>query len=488
MNELSPATQKPTKVRYGVLGFACALSMITYLDRVCFGSAMPHLVDALGLKNVSDLKWAVTAFAFSYAVFEVPSGWLGDVYGPRRTLIRIVLWWSVFTSLTGFVYQSGFLFLSGLALLVVVRFLFGMGEAGAYPNLTRSLHNWFPMTERGSAQGAVWMAGRLMGGLTPLIWMALVDKKVLGEGENAWRGAFWIFGVLGVLWCVAFAWWFRDRPDQKPEVNEAEKKLIFAGRGLEQAHANVPWLKLLTSGNLWMLCGMYFCAAFAWYFNITYLPSFLEEQYGVPKDDWIGAVYKGGPLWMGAITCLVGGYLSDRFIRATGNRKWGRRLFGLIGHGLCGLCFLMCLIAPSVFWFFLAISMAAFWNDLTMGAAWATCQDVGRRYAAIVAGCMNTIGNLGGAAAGWLTGTILEYTLARHAASLGLEVGDLDKAQKAAGNLPGYHINFAIFAAACGVAVMLWFWIDATRPVAPEEETQPHPQPEAAGTGVTSAS
>src|SRR5262245_49074750 len=104
------AVAQPTRVRYGVLGFCCVLSMITYLDRVCFGSAAKDLVDALGLDSVADLKLAITAFAFAYAVFEVPSGWLGDVFGPRKALIRIVLWWSLFTALTGMVYYEGLQF------------------------------------------------------------------------------------------------------------------------------------------------------------------------------------------------------------------------------------------------------------------------------------------------------------------------------------------------------------------------------------------
>jgi nitrate/nitrite transporter NarK len=232
---------------------------------------------------------------------------------------------------------------------------------------------------------------------------------------------------------------------------------------------------LLGSVNLWCLCLMYFCGAYAWYFNITYLPSFLENQYGVEKDSIVGAIYKGGPLWMGAISCLVGGYLSDRFIRITGNRKWGRRLFGVLGYSLCGLCFLGCLVARTQFTFFLAISLAAFWNDLTMGASWATCQDIGRRYAAIVAGCMNTVGNLGGAVAGWLTGEFLNLTLEAHAARLGVPVEQLDRAAKFAGMRPGYDIGFVTFAAVCGIAVLLWLRIDATKPVAPEA-VDPAPQ------------
>jgi MFS family permease len=462
-----PRLEEPTRVRYGVLGFACALSMITYLDRVCFGAAAPDIKDALGLDSVADLNWAFTAFAFAYAVCEVPSGWLGDVFGPRRVLLRIVLWWSTFTALTGLVgLQVGQVVLGGVGLLVLVRFLFGMGEAGAYPNITRALHNWFPFQERGSAQGTVWMSGRLMGGLTPLVWLLLVI-----QWGYSWRTAFWVFGVIGLFWCVWFALWFRNRPEEKAEVNAAELQLIRAGRvDLGAAHQGVPWKRFLTSGNLWLLCLMYFCAAYGWYFNITYLPDFVEQQ-GVDKNSALGAIYKGGPLWMGAVACVAGGWLTDRFIRRTGNRKWGRRLFGVIGHSACAVCYFACLFThDNPFLFFLAISFAAFFNDLTMGPAWATCQDIGKRYAAIVAGCMNTIGNLGGALAGWATGAILKHTLAQHAQSLGKSVSDLSYAEKVAGNLPGYQINFVIFAAVYVVAVFLWLGIDSTKPVVPEEE------------------
>jgi MFS family permease len=449
MNEIlssPPALQKPTRVRYGVLGFVSSLSMITYLDRVCWGAAMPSIIAALDLRNEGDLKGANTAFAITYALFEIPSGWLGDVYGPRKTLIRIVLWWSAFTAMTGLVGLSvAGVALGGLMTMVTIRALFGMGEAGAYPNITRALHNWFPFGERAAAQGTIWMAGRLMGGLTPFVWWALVEMLHLH-----WRGAFLLFGVIGVLWCIAFALWFRNRPEEKKEVNAAEQDLIRAGRhDTGAAHANVPWGRLVRSGNLWALCMMYFCAGYGWYFNITLLPTFLEKQFAVDPKSLVGALYKGGPLWMGAFSCLIGGWLSDRFIRATGNRKWGRRWFGVVGHSLSALCWLACLFAPNVFLFFLACSLAAFWNDLTMGASWAVCQDIGKRYAAIVAGCMNTIGNFGSAATGWVTGTILQ-------------------SQSEGQMLRGYHINFLIFACAYVVATLLWLRIDSTEPVVEE--------------------
>jgi ACS family glucarate transporter-like MFS transporter len=478
---LSALAQAPSRYRYGVLAFVCALSMITYLDRVCFGSAQSSIIADLGLTSEADMKWAFTAFAFAYAAFEVPSGWLGDVFGPRRTLIRIVLWWSLFTAITGIVglkvagYEilgglriGGYQILTVVGIMVGVRFLFGMGEAGAYPNITRALHNWFPFTQRGMGQGAVWMSGRLMGGLTPLVWLALVEY-----GGFSWRHAFWTFGVLGIGWCIAFSSWFRNQPHEKASVNEAELQLIRAGRSdTEAAHSKVPWKRLLASRNLWALCLMYFCAAYGWYFNITYLHRFLEQQHGIDPKSVIGAIYKGGPLWLGAIACLTGGVLTDLFIKRSGNRKWGRRIFGMVGHSLCALFYFACLFTKgSAFLFFLAISLAAFCNDLTMGAAWAVCQDIGKRYAAIVAGCMNTIGNLGGAVAGYVTGTILERYLDNFAAAKGVEPDQLSGAEKATALLPGFEVNFLVFGLVYVVAVFLWLQIDPTKPIEPDTES-----------------
>jgi MFS family permease len=528
----SAGAPTPTRVRYGVLGFACSLSMITYLDRVCFGTVAPFIQQEFGLSDTQK-GMLFSAFALAYAVFEVPSGWLGDVVGPRRTLIRIVLCWSAFTALTGLIFPIPELPLLAFGAMLLVRFLFGVGEAGAYPNLARALHNWFPFRERGSAQGAVWMSGRFAGGVTAFIVLALIVRiPADGGGEVVhWRHTFWLFGVLGVVWCAVFWWWFRDHPEQHPAVNQAELELIHAeapdplpatlpagGEGerlagrfqarpgkvaaikgpghvaaaaaedeppipdpappLEVAvtdspgtagsqdaggaeapafrrdlpsHAGVPWLKLLTNLNLWTLCLMYFCAAYGWYFNITWLPGYLTREFGVDEQTWGFWTYSfmaGAPLLVGAVACLAGGLLTDGFIRRTGNRKWGRRLFGVIGHGVCALCYFAAIWAADPWVFVLCIALAAFWNDMTMGSAWASCLDIGKHYSGIVSGCMNTIGNLGGAAAGVATGLILEM----HEGNSRL----------------GWQVNFLIFAGVYVIAMLLWLRFDPTKPVVPE--------------------
>jgi MFS transporter, ACS family, glucarate transporter len=481
------AVQKPTRVRYIVLAFAASLSMVTYLDRVCISSAQSDIIKDLGLRSEADLTWVFAAFVFAYALFEVPTGWLGDVFGPRRTLIRIVLWWSFFTALTGLIglHVGGYV-LGTVWVLVAVRFLFGIGEAGSYPNLTRALHNWFPFRERGMAQGTMWMSGRLMGGLTPMVWSLLVagiayETIELASGEVQvtswvvpplvhWRVSFAIFACVGVVWCILFARWFRDRPEQKPSVNAAELALIRSSAAeAAPGHAHVPWRSIIKSTNLWFLCIMYACQSYGWTFYITYLPRFLEGQHGVAKSSFLGAIYKGGPLWMGAIGCLLGGFLTDWFIRRTGNRKLGRRIFGIIGHCGCIVCFLLCPLTHTAFWFFLTISLAGFSADITMGSSWSLCQDIGRRYAAIVAGCMNMIGNLGGFLGAVFTGYVLHLGVYIHGRALGLATEEMSANEHSAGLMTGYQINFLIYAAVHVIGVICWCLVDSTKPVAPED-------------------
>lgn len=477
----------PTRFRYGVLAFCCVLSMITYIDRVCFGTVMPYLQAEFGLSDTQK-GLLFSAFALSYALFEVPTGWLGDVYGPRKTLIRIVVWWSFFTVATALIFPE---FYWAFFLLLLVRFLFGVGEAGAYPNIARAFHNWFPYTERASAKGAVWMAGRFAGGITGFIVLALIwESTFINDAgqevrQTHWRHVFWIFGFIGVVWCVFFYFWFRDRPEQMPGVNQAELALIQEGTADEHTteKIQVPWGKLLRSGNLWILCMMYFCAGYGWYFNITWLPGYIKDYFGqttggekFTEDYWRVSLMVGAPLLLGSVACLLGGILSDSFIRRTGNRKMGRRLFGVAGHGLTAVCYFLAIFMDNNVWLFvLAIALAAFFNDMMMGAAWASCIDIGKRYAGIVAGCMNTIGNLGGFASGLLTGLILDWSKGGYTVPEGTP---REEAQRltAQASVTGWDINFAIYSGVFLAGAILWMFFDATKPVAPDERP-PAPVP-----------
>jgi nitrate/nitrite transporter NarK len=488
----------PTRVRYGVLAFAAVLSMVTYMDRVCISNVARFIQLDFGLTD-TQLGYVLSAFILAYALFEIPSGWLGDVFGARRMLVRIVVWWSVFTALTGLIYPiPGWPYLS-FVLLVGVRFLFGMGEAGAYPTIARAFHSWFPVQERGFAQGTVWMAGRFAGGITPFLVSGILITVTTAAGTTVhWRHIFWVFGCIGLLWCGLFWFWYRDRPEEKAGINQAELDLIRAGRTPEAGHFRVPWVKILTSVNLWLLCLMYFCGAYGWYFNITWLPKYLAEHYGVTDQTWgywTTSLLSGAPLLFGSLACLVGGLLTDRFIRRTGNRKWGRRLFGVLGHGLCAVSYFFAIFARNPWLFVLAIALASFWNDITMGSAWASCIDIGRRYSGIVSGFMNTVGNLGGFMATRATGLILDahagparHDLAVQAAGtvasnlgsfgLGVPLGGLDQVaglhlaarQLTQASHAGWQVNFISFTAVYVVATLCWLFFDATRPVAGEAQ------------------
>ncbi|MEX1041505.1 MAG: MFS transporter [Pirellulaceae bacterium] len=464
-----PAEDRPTYVRYVVLAMVCSLSMITYLDRVCFGSAAPEIAEALSLGGVSDLKWAFTAFALAYAIFEIPSGWLGDRWGPRGVLIRIVTWWSVCTILTGMIgLRFAGITLGGLGSLIVLRFLFGAGEAGAYPNITRTIHNWFPPTQWEHAQGMIWMTGRLMGGLTPLLWAILVGTGAFSLPLLSWRGAFYLFGGIGLIWCFGFALWFRNRPSEHPGVSQAEQALIGSRTHHGESHGGIPWRNLLASRSLLALCLMYALVTFVWIFNITYLPSYLQERFAIPKGDMLGAIYGGAPLWVGAIGCLAGGSVVSYLARRSGDRRRARRVLGVGAMALCSGFWIGALYSPNIHVFCILVAASAFCIDLTIGSAWATCQDLGQRHAGVTAASMNMVGTFGAALAGWLTGTLIETSVAARAAVLQVTVEQLPLLEKHAAVLHGYDWLFMINVGVFVTAAVCWCFIDASKPIVPE--------------------
>ena len=253
--------ERPTHVRYGVIVFAVALAVVTYIDRVCISQAAPAIVRDLKLSPVQ-MSYAFTAFIWAYALFEVPGGFLGDWMGPRRVLMRIVLWWSVFTAATGWAWN--------LASLTVTRALFGAGEAGCFPNLTKAFTTWLPHEERVRAQGIMWLSARWGGAFTPYL-VYLVLQLV------SWRRAFEIFGAVGIVWAVLFYRWYRDNPKDNRHMNAAELALLRGSDELAHGHSNVPWGKILRSPTVWLLCAQYFCLSYGWYFYITWLPTYLQE-------------------------------------------------------------------------------------------------------------------------------------------------------------------------------------------------------------------
>jgi MFS transporter, ACS family, glucarate transporter len=430
----------PTRVRYAVLAWFCALSLITYIDRVSIKQVQGDMQRDLGLTG-SQFAWAFSAFALAYALFEIPTGWLGDRLGPKKVLVRIVLCWLFFTALTGLVVGSGVV---ALVMLLGVRFLFGAGEAGAYPNLARGTRNWFPFAERGRAQGLIWTFGRWGGAVAPVLIVALtVPFDALGW--QGWRFGFVLLAALGLVWVWGFVKWFRDQPRDHPAVNAAELAVIEAGGGGGGKPAPLSWRTMLTSRTLWVLSVMYFCSNAGWSVFITYDTRYLETSLGL--SGWALHVTAGLPLFLGGIGCLLGGLLTDRQVRHWG-RRWGRTAQGFFAYGL-GMAFFLLVI-----WFtdrspLLAVAclgLASFAKDLAMGASWATTIDIGHRYSGTVAGFMNMIGNLGTVFA-----APMGHWIARR--------WSLD------GSTENWAAAIAFYAAMFGIACGCWLVIDPRRVV-----------------------
>src|SRR4051794_22963409 len=363
-----PSLERPTRVRYWVIVFAVALAVITYIDRVCISFAAPAIREELHL-SAKQLGWVFLIFNWSYAAFEIPGGFLGDRIGPRKVLMRIVMWWSFFTAATGWTWNY--------ASLLFTRFMFGAGEAGCFPNLTKIYTIWLPEKERVRAQGIMWLSARWGGAFTPLLvaWIMGMVSPDPAHPEFGWRRAFAIFGCLGVVWAVVFYKWFRDNPFDKPKMNAAERDLIREGVVSAATHVHVPWSRLAVSKPVWMLCWQYFCLSYGWYFYVTWLPTYLKEARHLNLSDmaYLGIL----PLFAGGLgnpaSVLAGNFLLSRGVTVT-----------IIQRTIPCID----LTRASAFLFYSTsftpplksvpcTPVASLFNDLLMPHAWASAMDIG---------------------------------------------------------------------------------------------------------------
>ncbi len=383
--------EKPSRVRFIVIYFAVALAVITYIDRVALSLSRKQVAADLNLTDIQ-MGYVFSAFAAAYALFEIPGGLMGDRMGPRKVLMRIVIWWSAFTAATGMAWN--------FSSLIVTQTLFGAGEAGCFPNITRAFANWLPQSERVRSQGIIWLSARWGGAFTPILVAFLFQFLT-------WRQAFVSFGLLGVIWAVAFYFWFRDNPRENPAVNRAELDLlrnnIPAG-----AHGSIPWKKFGRSKTVWLLCGQYFVLSFPWYFLITWAPTFIDERFHV--DVTKSTILKVLPLLMGGLGSIFSGMISAPLTRRTGSILITRRILGCTGFVGASACLVLATFLRDPFFAVGAVAFSSFCNDLVMPTAWGTVMDVAGGYAGTLAGTMNMMGNLGGALYGPAAGFVLTYT------------------------------------------------------------------------------
>src|SRR3954447_6493539 len=382
--ETEESRAKPTRARYFVVLLAISLAVLSYVQRVAISQAAEPISRDLHVPK-EQMGFIFGAFGLAYALFEIPMGLLGDRLGVRRVLTQIVLAWSICTALTGAAWS--------VASMCVIRFLFGAGEAGCFPNLTRMLSAWMPAKERVTAQALMWAFARWGGAITPPL--ALLAINLFG-----WRWAFVQFAAAGVIWCAVFLFWFRDDPAQHRGVNAAERELLEASRVLTTHRAGqAHWLSVLLTRPVVILGLQYFCFSYVWYFYITWLPTYLREERG--QSPARAAALSVLPLLFGGIGSLATGLAPKRL---------PRRMIAFCGFFATAILLVLVTRIHSVVPAMLAMGLASFASDLTMPISWDACVEIGGSYCATVAASMNMLGNLGGFVAPVIGGIILAHT------------------------------------------------------------------------------
>ena len=393
------AASKPTSTRWLVLVLLSFMYLITYMDRSNISVAQPEIAKQFGLdKNAMGLVLA--AFTWAYALGQIPSGWLGDRFGPKRVLTVIMTLWSATAVMTGAAF--GFVSLFG------ARFLLGLSEAGAFPVASRGMQLWFPRVERGRIQGTTHFFSRFAVAITPFI----AGSILLAFG---WRAIFYIFGSLGVVWAVAFSFFYRDLPEDHKGVNRAELARIRGVNpdGTIQPPAvtklATPWKRILLSPNMWFISLAYFCFFFGSNFYLTWYPTYLREHLHMSIRSL--GIWGSIPLFAGMAGDVTGGSLSDMIFKATGKAKLARRVVAAPGFLLAGAFVIPAALTANQFSSILCLAASFFFLEWVIGPAWAVPMDVGGQFSGTVTGVMNMVGALGGASTAVVYGNLFNRGL-----------------------------------------------------------------------------
>jgi len=418
------------KYRHRVLGLLILLFAITYIDRVCISVAGPRMQEDLHIDPVG-WGWVTAMFTLSYCLFEIPTGALGDRIGPRLVLTRVVLWWSAFTSLTGMV--------SNYYLLLLTRFCFGAGEAGAFPNASIVISRWFPPTQRASISGVMLMASQIGGAIAPLLVVPI-------QIRYGWRASFYVFGVVGLIWAAVWYTWFRDSPAEKPGVSPAE---LTETAGFPQAPGHgFPWRIALGSESVLAMMGTAFCYIYAYTFFQTWFHTFLVRGRGFSEGS---LVLSALPYAVAACANLTGGAASDALVRRLG-LKWGRRSIGIAGLGGACLFTLAAMVTQHQLLTVILLSLVYGAITFQQAGVFGVCLDIGRKHAGSMVGLMNTSAQVGGLLSSVAYGYIVEH-------------------------FDSYDAPFVPMAAFLFLGALLWFKIDASRELSAESFMTPVPVP-----------
>jgi sugar phosphate permease len=421
--------------RWYILGLICLMYLITYLDRVNISTAAPAISEEFGFDKIT-MGIIFSAFGWAYASFQVPGGWLSDRFGARPVLATIVAYWSVMTAATAAA--------TGATSFFIVRFLFGVGEAGAFPGATRAMQLWYPRQERGFVQGITHSASRLGAAIAPPLVVLIITTL-------SWRWVFYISGAVGFAWSL---WWYfsyRNLPEEHGMVNRAELEHI---RGLgetgeinqaaiERKAANVPWGTLLRSPNMWAIMCAYFTYVYCLYIFLTWLPSYLVEfrHFTLLKVGLFASL----PLFAGVIGDTVGGLATDWLLKKTGNTKLARRAVAIVGLLGCAVFIVPAALTEDAYTAVYCLTGAMFFLECTIGPSWSVPMDTGGKYSGTVSGMMNMAGNIGGALSPLVFGFLAQY-----------------------GN---WQAPFIVAAVLLVIGAAVWaFWLDPDRSVVEKDE------------------
>jgi len=367
------------------------LAMIVLFDRILLSVAKDPVAESLALSD-KQMGWAMSIFALGYALFQTPAGLFADKYGPRKILTAVVALWSIFTALTGAVYSY--------VVLLIVRFLFGAGEAGAFPGMARAIYSWIPLQERGIVNGINFSGGRI-GAAFALPMVAWLMDLV------GWRMTFVILGAVGILWGVIWYVWFRDNPEDHKGVSEMEAKYILENTNRssgEDEKTKIDFGKLFRSKTMWLLMGQYFASNFTFFFCLTWLFPHIKAKYGL--DALEAGFYASAPLIFGALGNWFSGFLVDYIYK---RKKWAlsRKAPAIIGFILASVGIVASVYMKEVTPAIIFISIAVFGADMTLSPSWSACVDIGKQFSGAVSGTMNMAGNIGS----FLTALAFPYLL-----------------------------------------------------------------------------
>ncbi len=382
-----------TAVRWRVLLLICLMYLITFMDRANISIAAPDMLQEFGISK-SAMGVVFSAFLWAYSLGQIPGGWVGDRFGPRRVLAVLVALWSVMTVATGIV--------TGLVSLVAVRFIFGLGEAGAFPTATRAMQTWFPRGERGLAQGLTHSFARLGIAVVPPLAVALI-------AQFGWRSVFYVFGGAGLLWTAAFLLTYRDLPEQHPRMTAAELSVIRDQQPapVAAARATPPWRAILRLPTLWYASLAWACYNYCIFFYFTWFPTYLADHLHIAKAaiGWVASL----PLLAGVAGDVLGGIFTDLILKRTGRLRLARAVIAAPAMALSGVALVLAAMAhdPVVIVFWLAVSL--FCLELVIGPAWALSMDIGGAASGTVSGIINMVGNLGGSLSPVVFGILAQY-------------------------------------------------------------------------------